>query len=133
MALPSSYLPFIEVFIEQPILVVTMASFGVPLFMLLCILPIKLYKNWKHADALNTIIFVSLSFTWIAGFVITLTLFFMRTDGLKLYLIWFVLLLSSFIFTSFNHISIAKYYDDSSEKTLIKKKFSRLKKRSNSS
>lgn len=122
MELPFKYLPFIEFIIKEPMFVVIWATFGVPLLMFILFLLTRLYKNVSFATNLNTIIFSSLSFTWIAGFIISIVLLFSGVSGIKLYFIWITLCVSSFIFSTFNNNAITKLYDDFSKKDFKKKK-----------
>lgn len=121
MELPFKYLPFIETIIKKPMLMVMWAAFGTPLLMFLLSLFSRLYKNLGFSKTINTIIFSSLGFTWLAGFIITIVLFFSGVSGIKLYFIWITLLLSSLIFSIFNNNTLLKLYNTYTEKDLTKK------------
>ena len=108
--LPGNYIHNLN---EQPELMIFIIAFGVPLFMFVFAMTFsRLYKNTSIATPLNTIIFSTLTITWLAGSIISLVLFFMGVSGVKLLLIGLSLLSLSFVFTVINVQAIAKYSND---------------------
>ncbi len=121
MELPFKSLPFLEAVMEQPMLMVAWAAFGVPLLIFLLVLFSKIYRSFKFSFQIDIVIFSSLFFTWIAGFVVMIILLFSGISGIKLYFIWITILVSSFVFSAINHKSIAKYANDAEEKVKRKR------------
>lgn len=122
MELPFKYLPFLEEIINEPVYIVIWTTFGLPLLMVTLYQLSKLYRKSFFAKRLNTIIFTSLGILWITGFILMLVLLSLKISGIKMYFIWILLVISSFIFTIFNSNSISKKFDELIKKKSIKER-----------
>ncbi len=120
-ALPYQSLPFLDNIIETPILMVAWAAFGVPLVIFLLILLSKLYRQYKISSYIDTVIFSSLFFTWIVGFILLIFLLFANVSGVKLYFIWITVFVSSLVFSIINNRALVKYLGLLDEKNPLKK------------
>ncbi len=109
MALPFKFLPFLELVMEKPGLMVLWAAFGVPLMIGLVSFVSQSYKHHKYAENINAVLYASLSFTWIFGFILMIMLLSSRVPGIKLYFIWMTVFVSSLVFAGINNKAIIKY------------------------
>ncbi len=109
MALPFKSLPFLELVMEKPGLMVLWAAFGVPLLIGLLSYISQSYKHYKYAESIEAVLYASLSFTWLFGFILMIILLSSRVPGIKLYFIWITIFVSSLVFAGINNKAIIKY------------------------
>jgi len=112
-------------FLENPMLIVMWAAFGMPLFILAFMFVIRWLLAMFHTEfrkKVMNILGATLVFTWLAGFVMTMIMFFSEIHPVKLILCWFSLLITTLVFCVIEQRSVLKWIDSQTEVPLIKKK-----------
>ncbi len=122
MDIPLKYLPGLGTVIENSEHMLLWSAFGMMGLMIVLGLISITYSKFSVARIFNTIIFGTIGITWILGFVIMMILHLLEIPLEKMYLTWFALLFTCLTFMIINALKIAKFFDETSQSIIRKKK-----------
>jgi len=116
---------WMELFLDKPELTILWAAFGMPLFILAFMFVIRWLLAMFHTEfrkKVMNILGATLVFTWLAGFILIMIMFFSEIHPVKLILCWFSLLITTLVFCIIEQRPILKWIDSQTEIPLVKKK-----------
>lgn len=120
MVLNFDFIPLLELFENQPVLMVFLAAFGIFFGTFILFIPFmilrRLNKKVKIENSLRLVTSILL-LCWVIGFVTQIILFFAGVSGIKLFFIWITMLFTYVVFGLFNKKMILKWGN-----TVIKEK-----------
>jgi uncharacterized protein YacL len=107
------YYPWLKTLSNNPPYIVIWAAFGVPVLMLLFLLPSKMLRSTKIAllQRLDTAFFASITVTWIIGFVVMMLLLFADIAVIRMAIIWCLIFVFHFVFCFIYYQPIKKWMD----------------------
>ena len=112
-------------FLENPMLIVIWAAFGMPLFILVFMFVIHWLLGIFSAGFREKVIMVlavTLVITWLVGFILMMLMFFSGVHPVKLIFCWFLLFITVFVFCIMEYRLVLKWINSHSEINLVKKK-----------
>ncbi len=107
--------PFLTTLEREPVYVFVWATFGMPLFMLICCFPLLIFKQSSYYESLKKVyamIFIPFTICWIIGFLTQMAFVFLGISGIKMFLIWIIMFLTYFAFGVFNQNAINVWFDN---------------------
>ena len=104
---------------SHPEYMVMWAAFGVPALMLALTLPLYIFRLlglYPRLKPFYSVLYISLTITWILGFITTILLFFTKITGVRLLIIWVLMYATYLVFCIFNRNSINRGIETISKK-----------------
>jgi hypothetical protein len=107
---------------EQPALMVVWAAFGVPLTLLLCLIPDIILRKigLPLPGGLQRFFYTGGAITWLTGFVVMMVLLFSDISGIRMLLIWCLMYLFYSLFCIFYDRPLRKWMDSLAEQKEVK-------------
>ena len=98
--------------------IVMWSAFGMPLLILALTLPLYIVRKIGLYPVLKpfySILYCSLFITWIIGFVAMMVLFFTEVSGIRMFMIYVLILITYIFFTIFNYKKLNTVIDEKSK------------------
>jgi hypothetical protein len=109
---------------NKPEIMVMWAAFGIPVLMFALALPLYILRKLGLEESIKpavSVVYLSLSITWILGFVTMMVLLFANVTGIRMFLVWSLMFLTYLIFCIFNRKQLMKGVDHITKKSKMSK------------